>query len=124
MARTLRFLMAAGALTIAVPALALAQNAPASSAAASDEGPVTLGRPLTIQYVRPQDQRGINVFETSKEPGATFTGFRLDIGAGFAGEAQDLAHRNTAAPNVINGVDTNQLIAIGRGFNQPAANLY
>jgi hypothetical protein len=113
--------------TLAVPLPAAAQDQPAGTtpdAAAQETSTVTLGRPQTIQYVRLQDQRGINVFETSKAPGAKYTGFRLDIGGGFVSEAQDLSHRNSAEPNVVNGVNANQLIGIGRGMNQSAANLY
>jgi hypothetical protein len=127
MKRILHVVIAAGALAVAAPVAA--QEAPAPGAPAATPAPdpgesFTVGRVQAIQYVRPQDQRGINVFETSKDAGAEYTGFRLDIGAGFAAEAQDIAHSNTAAPNVINGVNANQLIAIGRGVNQPAANLY
>jgi hypothetical protein len=130
MTSTFRILMAVSALAIALPAHAqdpvpAPAAAPDGASATSDNTPaVTVGRPVTIQYVRPQDQRGLNVFETTKDPVAKYTGFRLDIGAGFVSEAQDLQHQNTAATNVVNGVNTNQLIAIGRGMNQSAANLY
>ena len=83
----------------------------------------TKGRPITIQYYRPQDKRGINVFETTKEPGAEFTGFKLDFGAAFTSQVQSLSHRNTATPNVVNGIDANQLADIGFGFNNSTANL-
>jgi hypothetical protein len=96
---------------------------PATAAAAAAESSWKKGRPITIQYVRPQDKRGINVFETPKDPGAEFTGFKFDIGAAFTAQAQDLTHRNTARPNVVNGVDGNQLMPIGLGFNNPTANL-
>ena len=82
------------------------------------------GRPITMQYFRALDQRGINVFETTKAPGVDFTGFKLDFGAGFTSQLQNLSHSNTAAPNVVNGINANQLADIGRGFNNPTANLY
>jgi hypothetical protein len=82
------------------------------------------GRPITMQYYRPLDQRGINIFETSKEPGVEYTGFKLDFGAGFTSQLQNLSHRNAAAPNMVNGVNANQLADIGFGFNNPTANLY
>jgi hypothetical protein len=85
---------------------------------------ITTGRPITIQHVRPQDQRGINMFETLKEPGAEYKGFRMDFGAAFAAQFQALRHDNAAAPNVVNGVDANRLIEIGNGFNNSTANLY
>ena len=34
-------------------------------------------RKLDIQYVRPQDQRGINMYETPKIAGAEFNGFKV-----------------------------------------------
>ncbi|HXH07612.1 MAG TPA: hypothetical protein VNI83_13605 [Vicinamibacterales bacterium] len=81
-------------------------------------------RPIVIQHIRPVDQRGIGVFEAPKAPGAPFTGFRLDFNAAFTQQFQDLTHRNQAAPNVVGGVDRNQLMPIGAGFNNATANLY
>ena len=82
------------------------------------------GRTISMQYFRPQDKRGLNVFETGKEPGVEFTGFKLDFGAAFTSQVQNLTHSNTALPNIVNGADTNQLQAIGFGFNNSTANLY
>jgi hypothetical protein len=81
------------------------------------------GRPITIQYLRPQDKRGLNVFETTKEPGVEFTGFKIDFGAAFTSQVQNLTHQTTAPPNVVNGVNANQLADIGFGFNNSTANL-
>jgi hypothetical protein len=81
------------------------------------------GRPIALQYFRPADRRGLNVFETTKEPGVEFTGFKLEFGAAFTSQVQNLTHRNTAAPNIVNGVDANQLQIIGFGFNNSTANL-
>jgi hypothetical protein len=107
----------------------LAQEAPAAApeanpAPAPAESVISTGRPITIQNFRPQDQRGINMFETPKEPGVEYTGFRVDFGAAFTAQFQGLRHENAAAPNVVNGVDANQLIEIGNGFNNSTANLY
>ena len=127
MTRTLRILMAAGTLAVALPVAA--QDQPATPApvpaAEQEQDPTTfsVGKPQSIQYTRRQDQRGINVFETSKDPGVKYTGFKLDIGAGFVSEAQDISHENRATPNLVNGVDANKLMTIGRGINQSAANL-
>lgn len=82
------------------------------------------GRPQAIQYIRLNDKRGINVFETTKDPGAEFKGFRLDFGAAFASQVQNLSHSNRAVPNVVDGVDVNELADIGFGFNTSTANLY
>ena len=77
-----------------------------------------------MQYYRPQDSRGINVFETTKFPGAPFTDFKLDIGAAFTSQVQNLTHANSAIPVMASGVNTNQLANIGFGFNNPTANLF
>ena len=141
MTRTLRFGMALTALlALASPAAARqsAGNTPGSaeagapaatqptteqdSEAAAAEASWKTGRPMTIQYLRPQDKRGINVFETTKDPGAEFKGFKLDFGAAFTSQLQNLSHSNTALPNVVNGVNANQLQSIGFGFNNSTAN--
>jgi hypothetical protein len=82
------------------------------------------GRPQTIQYLRAQDKRGLNVFETTKEPGVEFTGFKLDFNAAFTSQVQNLRHETSALPVMNNGVNANQLANIGFGFNNSAANLY
>jgi hypothetical protein len=79
---------------------------------------------IEIQHIRPLDQRGLNVFEAPKEAGARYEGFKLAWGGAFTQQFQNLTHENTAAPKVVNGVDQNQLIAIGSGFNNADANLY
>ena len=80
-------------------------------------------RPITMQHFRPLDRRGINMFETPKEPGVEYTGFKLDWGAAFTSQVQNLSHSNTAQPNIVNGVNLNQLADIGFGFNNATANL-
>ena len=82
------------------------------------------GRPPSIQYLRFMDQRGVNQFETTKDPGVEFTNFKLDFGAAFTAQIQDLSHETAALPNVVNGVNSNQLADIGLGFNNSTANLY
>jgi hypothetical protein len=72
--------------------------------------------PLVMQYYRPVDQRGLNKFETTKDPGAEYDGFKLSYDAAFTQQFQGLSHSNTAAPRVVNGVNANQLVAVGHGF--------
>jgi hypothetical protein len=80
---------------------------------------------IRLQHFRPQDQRGLNVFEAPKKDDVPYDGFRLDWGAAFAQQFQSLSHSNTAAPNPnAGGVNQNQLQAIGSGFNNANANLY
>lgn len=76
------------------------------------------GRP---SYWRPYDQRGINVFETTKTPDTLlYEGPRVRIGAGFTQQFQNLNHHNTATNN--QGV--NKLYPISPGFMTAMANLF
>ena len=101
-----------------------ATAAAAAEEAAAAESSWKKGRPITMQYYRALDKRGLNVFETTKEPGVEFTGFKIDFGAAFTSQMQSLSHQNTASPNIVGGVNANQLAAIGLGMNNPTANLY
>ena len=47
-----------------------------------------------IQYFRYYDQRGINVFETSKDDTIVYDGFKLRLGANFTQGYQNLKHSN------------------------------
>jgi hypothetical protein len=85
---------------------------------------LSLQAPIVTQYFRPQDQRGINVFDAPKEAGAPWTGFKLSFGAAFRQSFQGLQHENTANPVIVNNVNQNQLMKIGHGFNTASANLY
>ena len=121
----------AGSLPVAAqtqPPPATPVTVPAATPAATmpDEAPAPVSdtRPLVLQHFRPMDQRGINMFETPKDDGVEYKGFRLDFGAAFTSQVQALDHENTAAPRVVGGVNANQLITIGTGFNNSTANLY
>jgi hypothetical protein len=105
--------------TTAKPAAAAA----ADSATKAAPQKVSLYRPQEINHRRPADQRGVNVFESPKEDLVPFTGFALSFGGAFVQEFQGLAHSNTAAPVLVSGVNQNQLITIGHGFNNAVANL-
>src|SRR3954471_10625281 len=81
--------------------------------------------PQEMQYMRHSDQRGVNVFESTKEAGADYTGFKINWGGAFAQQFQNLTHQNTAAPKLVTGgADANSLIQIGSGFNNADANLF
>jgi len=80
-----------------------------------------------IQFYRPNNKQGINVFETSKKDTVKFTGLKVKVGGGFALAYQTLRHENTATP-VIKTVGTatgnvNALTSLIDGFNLPMANL-
>jgi hypothetical protein len=74
----------------------------------------------SIQYFRYYDQRGINVFETSKEGSPTYQGFRVRFGAGFTQQYQNLKHENTGATGYQT---TNKLYPLQSGFMTAQANL-
>lgn len=122
------FAAALAALTIA--GSAAAQTGPDTTQATTTT--VTTGAPekaslvpqSVIQRIRHQDQRGINVFEAPKNDVIPFDGFRLDFGAAFTQQFQDLSHSNTSTAVMAGTVNTNQLIGIGAGFNNAVANLY
>jgi hypothetical protein len=80
-------------------------------------------KPIVIQNMRPADTRGTNVFESPKESAIPFTGFKLDWGAAFKQDFQGLTHSNQATAVLVAGVNTNQLMSIGNGFNTASANL-
>lgn len=73
-----------------------------------------------IQYFRPYDQRGINVFETSKTDTIGFDGLKLKLGANFTQQFQGLKHSNSE--NVVGEVNRNALYDLSPGFNLAMAN--
>jgi hypothetical protein len=83
---------------------------------------------VEMQNYRPEDKRGINVFEAPKDEAVGYDGFKLQWGAAFTQQFQGLDHSNTAAPVLVTtaGVttNTNKLIQIGHGPNNATANLY
>jgi hypothetical protein len=87
----------------------------------------SLLRRIEIQHIRPLDQRGLNVFETPKEAGVAFDGFKLSFGAAFTQQMQGLNHANAAdsvPTSPTNSTNANRLMDIGTGFNNATANLY
>ena len=80
--------------------------------------------PIRIGYFRAHDARGLNVFEAPKDEGMPYDGFSLQWGAAFTQQFQSIEHENEASPNVVNNVDLNSLIGIGKGFNNADANLF
>ena len=66
-----------------------------------------------IQYLRPNNKDGINVFETPKETTAEFEGIKVRVGGDFAMQFQGLSQSNTAG----------NAVELGSDFNLPTANL-
>ena len=111
--------------TISKPAATAAAPTDTQPAKKSDAKVVRYYTPaIEIQHIRPLDQRGLNVFESPKEAGAKYEGFKLSWGGAFAQQFQNLTHKNAAAPKLVNGVNQNSLVQIGSGFNNANANLY
>ncbi len=79
----------------------------------------------TIQYYRPNDMRGINVFETSKIDTVKFTGLKVKVGGNFELTFQALGQSNTAAPLTKTGFtgNVNSLMPLTHAFQLPMANL-
>ena len=139
MKRTFQFITAFAALLVLAAPVAAQDNsggAPAAGATKADPARTEeqekaqavadswkKGRPQAIQYIRFADKRGLNTFETTKDKGVEFTGFKLDFNAAFTAQVQNLDHGTTAIPVLNNGVNTNQLADIGFGFNNEGANL-
>jgi hypothetical protein len=98
----------------------------AASAARTDTAPAAsmLVQETRVQYFRPMDKRGLNMFETPKVAGVPFNGFALQLGASFTQQFQSLAHSNDADERLVSGVNSNSLMVIGDGFNNATANLY
>jgi hypothetical protein len=89
--------------------------------------PVSASAQDGIQFYRPNNKQGINIFETSKKDTVKFTGLKVKVGGGFALAYQTLRHENTATP-VTKTVGTatgnvNALTPLIDGFNLPMANL-
>ena len=77
-----------------------------------------------MQFYRPANQDGVNVFEPSKKDTVDFNGQTVKVGGGFALQYQMLDHTNTALPKLnSDGKNLNELLDIGPGFNLATANL-
>ena len=66
-----------------------------------------------LQYFRPNDKAGLNIFETSKDDTVAFGGVKVRVGGDFAMQFQSLNQSN----------DLNNLVELGSNFNLPSANL-
>lgn len=130
MKRAISFL---SVMALVIPVAAFAQDAqpapaaPEDSTATKSSGVINTQPPIIIQHIRPQDRRGLHVFEAPKHDDVPYTGFKLDFGAAFTQQFQSLSHSNAAA--VVSRTDAqgrtynaNELQNIGAGFNNAVAN--
>jgi hypothetical protein len=69
-----------------------------------------------MQYLRPNDKAGLNMFETPKDNDEPFNGLRVRVGGDFAIQFQGLSQSNDLTVG-----DT--LIELANNFNLPSANL-
>jgi hypothetical protein len=78
-----------------------------------------------MQFFRQNDQRGINVFETTKDDTTEFRHLHVKVGGNFEQSYQALRDRNTALPMTETGFNgnVNSLIPLTNGFNLAMANL-
>ncbi len=79
-----------------------------------------------IQYYRPYDKRGVNIFETPKSDMGVSDEFKVRLGANFAQQFQALDHSNTAdsvATSATDPTNKNKLIDLSNGFNLATANM-
>lgn len=68
-----------------------------------------------IDYFRPWDQTGINIFEAPNQSTVPFDGVAVRVGGNFTQQYQMLSHSN--------GPSAPELYALGSGFNLATANL-
>jgi len=93
--------------------------------AALSFAPFVLHAQETIQYLRPNSQLGLNVFETSKLDTVKFNGLKVKVGGNFELSFQTLHDQNTALPLTKTGFtgNVNSLIPLAHAFQLPMANL-
>lgn len=74
---------------------------------------VALAQQPALQYYRPNNANGLNVFEPSKDDTTAFDGIKVRVGGDFALQFQSLNQSN----------DLNNLVELGSNINLPTANL-
>lgn len=67
----------------------------------------------SLQYYRPDNSYGLNVFETSKDSVSTFDGLRVKVGGDFALQFQGISQENSL----------DNLVELSSNLNLPTANL-
>jgi len=78
-----------------------------------------------MQYYRPNDKTGLNVFETSKDDTTGFHKLHVKVGGSFEETFQNLNNKNTASAMTQNGYtgNINNLESLTPGFDLAMANL-
>ena len=78
-----------------------------------------------MQYYRPNDKTGLNVFETSKDDTTTFHKLHVKVGGNFEETFQNLKNKNTASAMTMPAYtgNVNSLQSLTPGFDMAMANL-
>src|SRR5580698_9412747 len=78
-----------------------------------------------MQFYRPNDRSGINMFETGKDDTVSFYHLKVKVGGNFEQSYQMLRDKNTALPMTETGFNgnVNSLIPLTNGFDLAMANL-
>lgn len=110
---------------IALLILALGLTIPINTAQAQlmqkqSEDYESFGRDIGIQYLKPYDRTGNNIFEMPMETDVEYEGFKIQWGASFRQQWQSLTQENNITDPNSNGF----LPELGPGFNTANANLY
>ena len=79
----------------------------------------------SMQYFRPNDKDGINVFETTKGDTTSFHHLKVKVGGNFEQSFQALRDQNTATPLTETGFtgNVNSVMTLTNGFDLAMANL-
>ncbi|HLZ86379.1 MAG TPA: hypothetical protein VKQ52_04015, partial [Puia sp.] len=78
-----------------------------------------------MQFYRPSDKTGLNVFETTKNDTTSFHQLHVKVGGNFEETFQNLYNKNTASAMTLPGYtgNVNSLESLTPGFNLANANL-
>jgi hypothetical protein len=76
-----------------------------------------------MQYYRPNDKTGLNIFETTKNDTTTFQKLHVKVGGNFEETFQNLNNKNTATAMTIPGYNGNSLENLTPAFDLAMANL-
>ena len=84
-----------------------------------------MAQETSIQFYRPNNQHGLNVFETGKSDTVSYKGLQIKISGNFELTFQALDHENSALPVTPPGFSSsiNTLLPISHAFQLPAANM-
>jgi hypothetical protein len=88
-------------------------------------GFTAMAQETSIQFYRPNNQHGVNMFETGKADSVPFKGLKIKVGGNFDLTYQALNQQNTALPLTPPGFTSsiNTLLPLVHGFQLPQANL-